>query len=538
MLLSSQLSPGSTIQTLVACRQPVDQPSAGLVQTPVDDHHVELFYFEVLLVGRLDQGLSVSSAVSLDDDADLRWHEVVSSVARQDPGGPRQHKATVSGSSRRSASARGPHHVRSDCIAGLRSRYQHLQRQDALVRCRRLEDTVPFGPVRSRRYCSTGGSSSSLSVDLFRKAMSTPPTADVGGASLEAAMCRLVPAATSCVLVIAPRPESLATCLRRSGLSIVAVHPEELSDVVASGNRFSCILLDGLFGVAVERRLHDVRTLLSDGGLLVASVRNPLHHEYLLSLLRSDLPSDSEPAEGVGYATVTRWLFDAGFMPNVADTLPVAAPAGFHRAAQALLRQAGVHPRMARRYLDSSHLIFTASRREMSTNRFASTPLSFVVCVNDELQLTANLLASPALSHRSPHELIVIRGASSIGDAFNDALFRARNAMVVMVHQDVYLPLGWDTQFLSGLEKARRIYDPLGAVGLFGIRSSARIARATAGSSIAIDSWIRRIRCPLASTRWTRSSLPFLGIRRCGWIQRWGSICMARMSASRQGAEA
>ena len=283
-------------------------------------------------------------------------------------------------------------------------------------------------------------------------------------------MCRLVPAATSCVLVIAPRPESLATCLRRSGLSVVAVHPEELSDVVASGNRFSCILLDGLFGMAVERRLHDVRTLLSDGGLLVTSVRNPLHHEYLLSLLRSDLPSGTEPAEGVGYATVTRWLLDAGFMPNVADTLPVAAPAGFHRAAQALLRQAGVHPRMARRYLDSSHLIFTASRREMSTNRFASTPLSFVVCVNDELQLTANLLASPALSHGSPHELIVIRGASSIGDAFNDALFRARNAMVVMVHQDVYLPLGWDTQFLSGLEKARRIYDPLGAVGLFGIR--------------------------------------------------------------------
>ena len=71
-------------------------------------------------------------------------------------------------------------------------------------------------------------------------------------------------------------------------------------------------------------------------------------------------------------------------------------------------------------------------------------PLSFAVCVSDEAVLRANLLASPCLGPGSPHEVILIRNIPDAASGLNEAIERARHERVVCVHQDVYLPRGWD----------------------------------------------------------------------------------------------
>jgi hypothetical protein len=262
----------------------------------------------------------------------------------------------------------------------------------------------------------------------------------------------------------------LVSCLLRAArVTVSTICPEELPAVVASGQTFPCLLCDSLDGVAITERLNVLRALLEADGVLIASVRNSLHHEYLRSVLRSDLPSDANPAEHVGYATMMKRFLDARFLPHLADVSPAAASPEFFEAAKPLFQQARVDPARGRRYLDASHHVFVADRRAVPANRFADTPLSFVCCVNDELQLNANLLASPALAAGSPHELILVRGATSIGDAFNHALSRATQEIVILVQQDIYLPLGWDSQFVAGFNQAIEQFDPLGVVGLFGV---------------------------------------------------------------------
>ena len=54
-------------------------------------------------------------------------------------------------------------------------------------------------------------------------------------------------------------------------------------------------------------------------------------------------------------------------------------------------------------------------------------PLSFVVCVNDDAILNANLLASPCLAEGTPHEVIAIRSAPSAAFGLNIGLERAKH---------------------------------------------------------------------------------------------------------------
>jgi hypothetical protein len=97
------------------------------------------------------------------------------------------------------------------------------------------------------------------------------------------------------------------------------------------------------------------------------------------------------------------------------------------------------------------------------------SPLSFVVCVTDEAILAANLLASPCLAPESPHELISVLKAPSAAAGLHAGLERARNDWVVLVHQDVFLPPGWDRRILSQLRQAERTFGPIGVAGVYGV---------------------------------------------------------------------
>ena len=98
-----------------------------------------------------------------------------------------------------------------------------------------------------------------------------------------------------------------------------------------------------------------------------------------------------------------------------------------------------------------------------------TVPLSFVVCVSDTAILQGNLLASPCLEPKSPHEVISVLNGPSAGAGLNAALERARHEWVVVVHQDVYLPPGWDRRVVRELRAAESSFGPVGIAGVYGV---------------------------------------------------------------------
>ncbi len=95
--------------------------------------------------------------------------------------------------------------------------------------------------------------------------------------------------------------------------------------------------------------------------------------------------------------------------------------------------------------------------------------LSFVVCVSDDGVLQANLLASPCLLPGTPHEVILIKNCPSAADGLNLGLERANSRWVVLLHQDVFLPEGWDRLLVQQLQGAERRFGPVGVAGVYGV---------------------------------------------------------------------
>lgn len=289
-------------------------------------------------------------------------------------------------------------------------------------------------------------------------------------ASLCERMVKLVPREARSVLVVALDPEPFVTDLLRQGHAcVVAASPAEISRTAASSDPFDCVVLHGLGGTEVNIHLRQLHAAMTDNALLVTSAINALHHTNLQLLLRSDLPPDALHGGYATYATTTKCLLDAGFLPHLADTVPDPAPGGLHRAAEPLLTGSRVSLARARRHMNASHHIFAAARVMAVTEQFASTPISFIACVNDELQLGSNLLGSPALGAGTPHEIRLVTGATSVGEAFNEVLETVTHDVVVLVQQDMYLPFGWDTVFVTNFAQARERFSPIGTVGLYGL---------------------------------------------------------------------
>ena len=96
-------------------------------------------------------------------------------------------------------------------------------------------------------------------------------------------------------------------------------------------------------------------------------------------------------------------------------------------------------------------------------------PLSFVCCVSSEEVLRSNLLASPCLGRGSSHEVILVKNCPSAADGLNLGLERAAGDWVIGVHQDVFLPEGWDRRLLLQLREAERRFGPVGVAGVYGV---------------------------------------------------------------------
>jgi hypothetical protein len=64
--------------------------------------------------------------------------------------------------------------------------------------------------------------------------------------------------------------------------------------------------------------------------------------------------------------------------------------------------------------------------------------------------------------------VLLYHDCKSAADGLNAGLKKAKNEMVVCVHQDVYLPEGWVSWFWHQHDLARRSFGEIGVLGVFG----------------------------------------------------------------------
>ena len=99
--------------------------------------------------------------------------------------------------------------------------------------------------------------------------------------------------------------------------------------------------------------------------------------------------------------------------------------------------------------------------------------LSFVCCINRPDIARSCALASPCLLPGAGHQLILVGGANSAGSGMSTGLTLAKHEWVVMFHQDVFLPDGWDRRFNNALDTALVLHPNAAVVGVYGVQADA-----------------------------------------------------------------
>jgi arylsulfatase A-like enzyme len=100
-------------------------------------------------------------------------------------------------------------------------------------------------------------------------------------------------------------------------------------------------------------------------------------------------------------------------------------------------------------------------------------PITFVVAINDTDELHHNLLNSPIV--KSPeHEWILVENHGNsrypnISCLYEDALRRASNDLVFFMHQDLFLPEGWEEKMFAALLELETLDPEWGVLGAVGV---------------------------------------------------------------------
>jgi len=100
--------------------------------------------------------------------------------------------------------------------------------------------------------------------------------------------------------------------------------------------------------------------------------------------------------------------------------------------------------------------------------------LAIAAAVNDEQVLRKNLAASPCIVS-GKLSLHIEQGHPSAPVAINHALDHIDADVVVIAHQDVYLPKGWEDRLLDAMDRiARSSHDEWGVLGVYGLTPDGR----------------------------------------------------------------
>jgi|GEM_PF-839049 len=106
------------------------------------------------------------------------------------------------------------------------------------------------------------------------------------------------------------------------------------------------------------------------------------------------------------------------------------------------------------------------------TDRQPSRPISFVVVkFSDEIK--HNILISPCVSNPL-NQLVIVDNTSnihydSLSVAINDGISQAVNDIIIVVHEDVFLPENWQERFEEVLEKLEETDPKWGVLGTAGL---------------------------------------------------------------------
>lgn len=94
--------------------------------------------------------------------------------------------------------------------------------------------------------------------------------------------------------------------------------------------------------------------------------------------------------------------------------------------------------------------------------------VTFVTSSNNEKVLKDNLLASPCLQDTAGVQILVQRGFSSASQAYNDAIDKSENDLIVFVHQDMIFPGSWLSQLKESIEVLEKTDPNWGVLGSYG----------------------------------------------------------------------
>lgn len=122
---------------------------------------------------------------------------------------------------------------------------------------------------------------------------------------------------------------------------------------------------------------------------------------------------------------------------------------------------------MSVKQLHTSNSSHFALRSSMPGN-MSKRRLTFVVAVNNRDVLKNNLLASPCLRKPYRHQLLIQEGFSSAAKAYNNAIDRSQNDLMVFLHQDIILPQQWLNQLDDSLQYLEEKDPAWGILGAYG----------------------------------------------------------------------
>jgi glycosyltransferase involved in cell wall biosynthesis len=94
--------------------------------------------------------------------------------------------------------------------------------------------------------------------------------------------------------------------------------------------------------------------------------------------------------------------------------------------------------------------------------------VTFVVAVNNRKVFRDNFMSSPCLGTLQGPEVLVQEHFNSAAIAYNDALEKSSNDLVVFCHQDMILPENWITQLQEALSFLAKSDPNWGVLGCYG----------------------------------------------------------------------
>jgi hypothetical protein len=100
--------------------------------------------------------------------------------------------------------------------------------------------------------------------------------------------------------------------------------------------------------------------------------------------------------------------------------------------------------------------------------------ITFVVAVNRRDILENNFLASPCFRGSHAHQILLQENFGSAAKAYNDAIDRSVNGLIVFCHQDVFLPETWLPELQESLNWLEKDDPGWGVLGCSGITLDGR----------------------------------------------------------------